>query len=181
MSELLATACGAALLALLAFLVFRSILGASGANDPTAGWQQDDCFPACPTEFVERIFSDEDRDYIAGLKSAQLTQQFNQERTALALLWVTETAAGIHRILREHRESARRSPDLHSITEIRLGLQYCGLMLICGTLLVLIRLAGPFWLRSLASYAHRLSEEIAEGRRALRAAMTPPTAGAQSS
>jgi hypothetical protein len=104
------------------------------------------------------------------MESPHLGKLFHQERKDVAQLWVWQTFTGIRRIMREHAEAARRSADLEFTIELRLLLQYSGLLFICGLLFVLIQFAGPVWLRGLALHADRLSQHIADAQEAFNAA-----------
>jgi hypothetical protein len=171
---------GAALLGLLVLFIVKVVLAARALEK-----EADDLldepghFEVCPAEFVDRIFSTEDREFIRGLKTRSLQQFFEKERTALALLWVRQTASAIRRVMQQHAEAARRSADLRFMMEIRLFVQYSGLMLICGALFILIQLAGPLWLRGLAGYAQTLSQKIADAQRAFTATVDSGVVGLQ--
>ncbi len=124
----------------------------------------------CPPEFVPKIFSQEDSEFVSKLESPHLGQLFRKERKQVALLWVRQTSAGIRRIMREHAEVARRSSDLEFRTELKVFLQYSELTLVCGILLAAIQLAGPVQVRGLALHASRLSRSIADAQEAFKAA-----------
>lgn len=124
----------------------------------------------CPAEYVSKIFSRADWEFVAAMKSPSLEAFFRAERKSLALLWVQQTTAGIQGIMRQHAEMSRRSEDLDFTTEMRLFLRYAELRLICGILLVSIEMAGPLWLRGLALRASRLSQRIEQAQEALSAA-----------
>jgi hypothetical protein len=124
----------------------------------------------CPPEFVPKIFSRADWEFVSETKSPRLERLFRQERKAVALLWIQQTSAAIQHIMREHAQAARGNDDLEFATEAKLVLQYAQLMFICGILFVVIQSAGPLWLRGLALYADALSQRIAQAQLALRAA-----------
>jgi hypothetical protein len=125
----------------------------------------------CPREYVPRIFSREDWEFVSEMESAQLEKLFRRERKALALLWVRQTSTEIRRIMREHGEAARRSVDLEFAMEMRLLLQYSELLFLCGVLFLSIQIAGPAWLRGLALEANRLCQRIADAEEAFRTAI----------
>jgi hypothetical protein len=132
-------------------------------------------FPPCPPEFVLRIFSREDLNFVSATNSPQLEKLFRRERKAVALLWVQQTRAMIQAIMREHALLSRSASDLRFSAEFRLVLQYAQLMLICGILFLVMQLAGPLWLRGLAVYADTLSRHIAETGQAFKAGTTAHT------
>lgn len=123
----------------------------------------------CPPEFVSRIFSRTDSEFVASTKSPQLRQLFRRERKLVALLWVQQTSAAVQRTMHEHARVARGSEDLEFVTEMKLFLLYVELTLICGMLFVAIQSAGPLWLRGLAIYADAHSQRFAQVQQSIKA------------
>jgi len=95
-----------------------------GSGESLSGPAEEAELETCPPEFVSQIFSSGDVAYIARLNSPELERQFHRERNGVALLWVRQTAAAVHRIVRRHVEASRRSRDIEFITEARILLQY---------------------------------------------------------
>jgi hypothetical protein len=124
----------------------------------------------CPPEFVSRIFSPADWEFVSQTKSSELRDFFRRERKQVALLWIEQTSATIQRIMREHTRASRGKADLEFTTEASLIFRYAQLMLVCGILLVAIRSFGPSWLRGLALYADSLTQRIAQAQLGLQAA-----------
>ena len=124
----------------------------------------------CRQEFVSRIFSSDDWNYIDATESRFLRQLFHRERKAVALLWVRQTSAGIRQILREHTLHVRHSENLKFQTELAIFLQYARLRVLCGLLFVAIALAGPIWVRGLALRADLLFQRFTKVRDSLQAA-----------
>jgi hypothetical protein len=125
---------------------------------------------SCPAEYVAKIFSRDDWEFVAAMKSPSLEQFFLAERKSLALLWVQQTTAGIQKIMRQHAELSRRSEDLDFATEMKLFSRYAELRMICGILVLSIELAGPLRLRGLALHAGKLSQRIEQAQEAFHAA-----------
>jgi hypothetical protein len=179
MNETFSLVIGIGLLAMLVTFVMKGMLTARVLErEPEEILEGTGNFEACPPEVVESIFSERDEQFVRRFESRALRAYFETERRTVALLWVRQTASGIRRIMREHAAAARRSADLQFVTEVRLFLQYSGLMLICGVLLLLIPVAGPLWVRGLAGYAQRLSQGIAETQQAFEAALDSSAANA---
>lgn len=171
MSESLSLIIAGVLLGALGLLVLRMALTARAlGREPEDSMSEPGTSGLCPAECIERIFSEEDRTFVAELKSRSVERLFERERKTVALLWVRQTARAIRQVMREHAEAARRSADVQLGTELRLLAQYGGSMLVCGALLLLIQLGGPLWLRGLAAYAQRLSQGISDAQRALATA-----------
>jgi hypothetical protein len=127
----------------------------------------------CPPEFVPKIFSRGDWEFVSAAKSPRLEKLFRRERKAVALLWVRQTSRAVRLIMREHAAAARQSEDLEFATEAQLFLQYVQLMFVCGILFAVIQCTGPLWLRGLALRADALSQRIAQAQLAFRGATAP--------
>ncbi len=127
---------------------------------------------ACPAEFVARIFSSDDWEFVSGIRSRQLQGLFRRERKLVALVWVDQTSKAIRRVMREHTEATRQSHDLHFATETKLALQYAELMFICGVLFLAIQAAGPQRVRGLALYAGTLSQRLAQAQQNFKTVTT---------
>ena len=160
---------------LLLFLlgVWRRAAVTSRELPPDGGMPPDGaCFAleTCPAEYVSKIFSRDDWEFVAAMKSPSLERLFLAERKSLALLWVQQTSAGIQKIMRQHAELSRRSADLDFATEMKLFFRYAELRMICGILVLSIELAGPLWLRGLALHASKLSQRIEQAQEAFHTA-----------
>jgi hypothetical protein len=166
---------GGLLLLLLLLLGTRGISAARGLSARSDLPLCDDAgdFAPCPQEFVPKIFSRTDWEFVSQTKSPKLAKLFRRERKAVALLWVRQTSAAIQRVMKEHAVAVRGSHDLEFTTEVKLVLQYGELMLLCGALFLAIQSAGPLWLRGLALYADSVSRSIADVQQAFAAAATP--------
>lgn len=134
---------------------------------------------SCPAEYVSRIFSRHDWEFVAAMKSPALERFFRTERKSLALLWVQQTSADVQKIMRQHAELSRRSEDLDFATEIKLFSRYAELRMICGILVLSIELAGPLWLRGLALHVSGLFQRIEQAQEAFHPA-AEETRGARS-
>jgi hypothetical protein len=157
---------GSILLLLLLFVAMRGSGNArrlsSGSDLPLLDDQA--ALDPCPPEFVARIFSPEDWEFVGETKSPQLENLFRRERKFVALLWVHQTSTAIRRIMREHTQATRQSHDLHFATETKLVLLYAELMFLCGMLFLAIQSAGPQRVRGLAVYADTLSQRLAQAQ-----------------
>jgi hypothetical protein len=128
----------------------------------------------CPQEFVERIFSNDDAEFIQSMQSNQLKSFFLRERKSVALLWVRQNSQRIGGILREHTAAARHSDNLHFVTELAIFLRYLYLRALCGLLFAAIALAGPNWVGGLALRADALFQRFAGIRASLKTASEAP-------
>jgi hypothetical protein len=163
------------LLLALVLLVVKGMVAArgvsSGSDESLLGDAAE--FPPCPPEFVPRVFSPEDSQFVSGTRSPQLVKLFRSERKAVALVWVCQMSAAIQRAMREHAQIARTSEGLEFTTELKLFLRYGELMLICGVLFVAIQSAGPLWLGRMAVYVDAHSQRLVEAQQSFRAATSP--------
>jgi hypothetical protein len=157
-------------------LILLLLLGTKGASSArqlssTALRGEDAAeFAPCPPEFVSKIFSRADWEFVTETKSPLLEDLLRRERKQVALFWIQQTSAAIQRIMREHAQVSRESDTLEFTTEMKLVFQYTELMLICGMLFVAIQSAGPLRLRRLALYADSLAQRIAQAQLALQSA-----------
>lgn len=131
-------------------------------------------------EFVSRIFSREDREFILHMESPRLKRMYLLERRQVALYWVRRTSRDVCRIMRAHRLVSRQSHNLEVGTEAKLLFQYFRLRFICGLLVVLIKSFGPHVLSDLAAHAgelyQRMGRALSEGSFGNSVAPTEDTA-----
>ena len=152
---------GAMLLLLLMVLATKGWLALRDLHEPIPERSGDDGTEPCTEEFLSRIFSRDDWDFVRTVKAASIERLFEQERKKVALVWVRETATMIRKVMRGHAEAARQSKNLEVSMEMNLLTQYLLLMGVCGILSIAIQIAGPLWLGGLAHFAQRLSIRIA--------------------
>jgi hypothetical protein len=158
---------------LLLLLLFVAARGSVGAREPTSRsdvplLDDEAALDPCPPEFVARIFSPDDWEFVSATGSPQLEKLFRRERKVVALAWVHQTSLAVRRIMREHTQAARHSRDLQFVTESKLVLLYAELMLLCGMLFLAIQSAEPQRVRGLAIYAGALSQRLAQAQHDLQ-------------
>jgi hypothetical protein len=151
---------GAVLLLLLLAVVTKGWLAARQLQDVAPASREEDAMEPCAEEFVSRIFSRADWEFVRGLRAGRIERLFKHERKRVALVWVRQTSAIIRKVMRQHAEAARQSANLKFSMEINILAQFLTLMAVCGTLSVAIQIAGPLWLGGLAHYAQRLSQQV---------------------
>jgi hypothetical protein len=137
-----------------------------------------DAAEPCPEEFVSRVFSRSDWEFVHGLKATSIERLFERERKKLALIWVRQTSAMIRKVMHEHAEAARQSKNLEFATEINLLAQFLTLMALCGILSLAVRIAGPLWLGGLAHFAQRLSQQVTNLQESFQAGVLAKAGGA---
>lgn len=163
MSELVIfVAIGLALLVLLLLWVQRSVGSAgsarelAGARDALADLQLD--LP--PQALVERIFSSQDSDFVSRHALPPVQRIFLQERKVVALAWLRHTRKKVEQIMDFHRRTVRRHISLSPAFEVKLAINYMLFLLMCGILLCLIWLSGPFRVWRMVGYAAAVAEQL---------------------
>lgn len=152
------------LAALVLFLVLTLWRSTSTKSGPPyeglfLGESDASCEGSCPRDkdfsrlLVGRIFSNDDDAYLAGLGSSELTRVLRAERRRIAIRWIRSNATEARVIVHDHVREARSAADVQILGEVRLGLRYLELLLLCAALTVLVSAVGPSGLRVLAGYA----------------------------
>jgi hypothetical protein len=176
MMEFSSLVAGALLLLILLVATLRLLASRSLQEPPLARGEEDITEP-CPAEFVSRIFSRDDWEFVRGIKCGSIERLFSRERKRVALSWVRQTSAMIRRVMRGHAEAARQSRNLEVSVEISILTQYVALMSLCALLSLAIQIAGPLWLRGLAQFAQRLSLRVAKAQESFQAHSLAEAAG----
>ena len=178
MMELASVIAGAALLLLLT----AALKGwqASRQLGPWPAASEEDTTEPCPEEFVTRVFSPADWEFVRGLKARGIERLFERERKRVALVWVRQTAALIRKVISEHARAARQSKNLEFSTEISIFAQFLMLMIVCGILSTAVQLAGPLWLGGLAHFAQRLTQRVTKLQESFQAGVPAQTGEAGS-
>ena len=147
-------------------LVLLSMLGATwNLDEDSSEDRMDHLRRPCPAgpetaACIQRIFSSEDRDFVEKQHSSRLRQVYRAERTRVALYWVKRASSDVAQIMRDHRLGARESQNLEVAREVGLTLRYAEFRILCGILVLLIRLFGPHALKDMATYTLNVSQSI---------------------
>ena len=153
---------GAALLLVLAVVATQGWLASRDLREPPLARSEEDITEWCPEEFVSRIFSRSDWDFVRGVRCAGVERLYRRERRQVAAVWVRQTSAAIRRVMREHAEAARQSSNLNVSVEINILAQYLALVATCTLLSMAIQVVGPLWLGGLAQFTQRLAIRVAK-------------------
>jgi len=136
---------GLALLAALYVLVFpspRARRGGEaiiGARQALTTLQLD----LLPPEFVSRLFSAEDFDYVAAASSEDTRRLFLRQRRKIALLWAAQVQNQVLNLKRFHLGRSRFYSRLSVKAELSLALRFAELTAICRVLRIIIYARGP--------------------------------------
>ncbi len=112
------------------------------------------------SELSARIFDPEDSDFVASETCRQLTRQFRQERTELALDWLRAVRGQVNQLIRAHVRAARGNPDLKPADEIKLGFEFLLFQLTSGMLCLVIWAYGPPRAAKLVGYSLELAGQL---------------------
>lgn len=114
-------------------------------------------YPSCL--LVERIFAQEDLDFVLGY-APEMRQVFLCERRTIALFWLRRIRNIVAQILDLHRGAARSNASLSPSLEIRFAMSYLAFLLTYQTVHSLIWLRGPFAARSLGAHVIGTAERV---------------------
>ena len=114
-----------------------------------------------PRALGERIFSQQDWDFISTHASPGIQRIFLQERKALAYSWLRQTRNKIGQLMNFHRKAVRRNIRLSPSLELRLAFDYVLFLLTYEILCGLIWLRGPFHARRTIAYAASMADQLA--------------------
>jgi hypothetical protein len=97
-----------------------------------------------PLDVVQRVFADQDWEYVRSETPRSIHELFLDERKGIALLWLTEVRTQIRSLQRFHRGAARHYAQLNPRLEVELALSFAALAGVCRALHALVYIAGPF-------------------------------------
>jgi hypothetical protein len=123
---------------------------------------------AASYEVLQRIFSQDDENFVVGESDPGTMGVFRRERKRLALRWIERRKLEASAAMRNHRQAARGAIDLRPSEEMMLLLRHAKLSLMCEVLAVTVWLAGPQSLHGLAERADEISRKAQRLRQAMR-------------
>jgi hypothetical protein len=97
-----------------------------------------------PRELVDRIFARQDLEYVDSEAPKEIRELFLEERTRIALSWVSRVRLQVLNLRRFHLRSARFYAKLSPWTELSLAASFATLLLECRALQVFLYVRGPF-------------------------------------
>ena len=113
-----------------------------------------------PRGLIDRIFDRQDLDFVAGERSADIQGMFLAERKRISLQWVRRVRLEILNLMRFHRGFSRFHSQISLPTELRLAVDFAGLLLACRMLETIFYFRGPYaaprMVKATASLAARL-------------------------
>jgi hypothetical protein len=112
------------------------------------------------TAAINRIFSTEDRKFVARTGTRDVQRLFLQERTALALQWLRKIQKQVAQLMDLHLRLASYTRDPSPRFELKLSLQYCTFMVVSDLVLLLLWLVGPFQAARVVAYTARAAGNV---------------------
>src|ERR1700722_7684129 len=113
-----------------------------------------------PADLLNRIFDRRDLDYVKTQPSPDVRQRFLSQRKAISLMWVRRVRSEILNLMHFHRSHSRFHTNISILTEIRLALDFAGLLFVCRILETIFSWRGPYaaprLVQSVATAASRL-------------------------
>lgn len=97
-----------------------------------------------PRDLINRIFDGKDLAYVTEEVSPDIRGLFLAERKRISLSWVRRVRLEILNLMQFHREHSRFHIRISLLTEMRLTLDFAGLLLACRMLEMLFYFRGPY-------------------------------------
>jgi len=155
---------GAGVLVLLAIWRTRAMNRRFLAGDYFAG--EEHSAPSEPDysclELGSKIFDSSDSVFVARETSPRFARRFREERTGLALEWLSQIRRHTNRFMHLHARAARANPDLRAKDEIALGFDFLIFHLTMGMLYCAVWLRGPFHVAKLVGYSVAVGRHFEE-------------------
>lgn len=155
-------AIGFALIVLLVFLLRRrdpeadndsSLADAySALSSPSFGERQ--------KQVLERVFGQEDWDFVRRKASRQVQEKFLRERRGIALFWIAQVRNQAKTAMRLHLTRVRGSEEVQPFGELTLAMHYLAFRVACGFIAAVLWIVGPMALRSMVAQVVNLSDNL---------------------
>lgn len=113
-----------------------------------------------PRGLVERIFSEEDLEYVRRDAAPGVLPVFLSERRRLAIVWLGNTKQRVQEVMAVYRRAVRGSNSLRAAVEVRPALNYGMFLVSCELMRGLIWMFGPFAVRGAVSHMEGLAEHV---------------------
>jgi hypothetical protein len=97
-----------------------------------------------PQDMVRRVFDRQDLDYVTQKICPDIQKLFLAERKRISLQWVRRVRLEIRNLMHFHRGHSRFLVQIGFWTELRLAVNFAGLLLACRILETLFYFRGPY-------------------------------------
>jgi len=101
---------------------------------------------------IERIFSTEDKEFIARSGTPEVQRLFLKERKTLAIQWLRKTQKQVAQLMDLHLRLAGYTGKPSPKFELKLAGEYAAFFVVSHILLLLLWLRGPFEARGIVGY-----------------------------
>ena len=111
-------------------------------------------------QVVERIFGDEDWNFLRHRVPNQIRRSFLKQRREMAFCWLTLIRIRAKSAMHHHLAYARSFQSLEPMLEGKVAINYLAFQLSCALLAGLLWLRGPVALRGTVARAYELCERL---------------------
>ncbi len=113
-----------------------------------------------PRGLVERIFAQEDLDYVRRNTPGDVLPLFLDERRRLAVLWLRSTKLRVQEVMVLYRRAVRANNSLRAVVEVRPAVNYALFLLSFELMRGAVWMFGPFAVRGAVSHIEGLAEHV---------------------
>lgn len=113
-----------------------------------------------PAGLVERIFANEDLDFVSSMNAPSLRELFLRERKKMALCWIAHLRTRVLSLRRFYSGQSRHYAQLDFRTELTLALNFASLLMACRILQVLFYLRGPYAAPRMVGHAISVADKV---------------------
>lgn len=131
---------------LLGLMLYWLLQRDDAGNNVSAAWDALNSLQGrfTPAGIVDSIFDRNDFLFVREQRDRHILRLLETERKAIALAWLDSTRREVKMLMAFHVKSARHIVRLPAALEINLAVGYAGFLLACATLVLFVRIAGPF-------------------------------------
>lgn len=123
-------------------------------------------------QVLERVFGQEDWDFVRRKAPRQVQEKFLRERRGIALFWIAQVRDQAKTAMRLHLTRVRGSDEVQPFGELTLAMHYLAFRAACGFIAAVLWIIGPMALRSMVAQVVNLSDNL---RALLDVAIKPET------
>ena len=109
---------------------------------------------------VERIFGDEDWNFLKHRVPSEIRRSFLKQRREMAFCWLTLVRVKAKGAMHQHLAYARSFQSLEPVLECKVAINYLAFELSCALLTGLLWFRGPVALRGTVVRAHQFCERL---------------------
>ncbi|MGH9746292.1 MAG: hypothetical protein ACRD59_09310, partial [Candidatus Acidiferrales bacterium] len=97
-----------------------------------------------PAELIDRLFGQQDLEYVESIACSEIREIFMAERKRLALAWVQQVRRQIHSLKEFHTHRSRLYASMSRRTELAVALGFADLEFQCRILQLLLQVRGTY-------------------------------------